>query len=60
MGVKQLVVLSDIHHEKGKDDEITLKTPGMEKLMAEYAAYKKGYLDDPVPYIEGWYFFSAT
>ena len=49
---------SDIYHEKDKDYEITLKTPGMEKLMAEYAAYKKGYLDDPVPYMEGWYLFT--
>ena len=53
-----------------------MKTPGMEKLMSEYAAYKKGYLHDPVPYIDpysdshpavqktvhmkGWYLFTAT
>ena len=55
----QQLCVSDIHHLKDKDYEITLKTPGMEKLMAEYAAFKTGYLDDPVPYVEGWYCFTA-
>ena len=56
----QKLCVPDIHHEKDKDYEITLKTPGMEKLMAEYSAFKTGYLDDPVPYMEGCYCFIAT
>ena len=32
---------------------ITRKTPGMEELMVEYAAYKRRGMQDPVPYPEG-------
>ena len=47
------VCFQDIHKKTDGDFEITLKTPGMEKLMTEYAAFKNGYLDDPVPYMKG-------
>ena len=32
---------------------ILADTPGMEKLMEEYLAYKKGYMQDSVPYVYG-------
>ena len=32
---------------------IMADTPGMEKLMEEYLAYKQGYMQDPVPYVDG-------
>ena len=32
---------------------ILADTPGMEKLMEEYLAYKKGYMEDSVNYVDG-------
>ena len=43
---------SDVEHE-GDMETITEDTPGMETLMREYSAYKRGYKIDPVPFIEG-------
>ena len=34
-------------------ETIKLETPGMAQLMKEYQAFKRGNLDDPVPYIKG-------
>ena len=32
---------------------INVMTPGMEKLMEEYSAFKAGTKKDPVPYVKG-------
>ena len=44
---------SDVKHD-ADEDTIGLDTPGMALLMKEYQAYKRGNLDDPVPYLDGW------
>ena len=46
---------SDVEHEAA-GQTIGLDTPGMAQLMKEYQAYKRGNLQDPVPYLKGWHF----
>ena len=39
-------------YDKGRHI-IRADTPGMEKMMEEYLDYKRGYMQDSVPYIDG-------
>ena len=49
-----IYIVADVEDKYDVSRHIILAdTPGMEKLMEEYLDYKRGYMQDPVPYIEG-------
>ena len=46
--------IPDVEHEYDMETHtITEDTPGMEALMREYTAYKRGYKIEPIPYVAG-------